>query len=655
MSRFPEGGSFLAPNDDEKRRGLLSRAAQWKINIAAQEFDEKPAPALPRVEQRKRGLPLGAVGVRRSLYGATESTLVDNTKKDEVEQPGSAVLPSVSEQTTATALPSDEHRTNEPAVETEQHDVVQTESQEYGASQQPEQPVALVTAVKSEMPDNRPVQLEAPVQYPESLIPRPRAAELAVDMWVRDKEEQPEGSLYGGETVFDRSHEEQVAQTDTEMTPTELEVTGDTTVPVAETGEEESEDDKDKTATLSVPVSLPPQPPIVHSPVASHNTWPQQPPQSRAPVPPTPNNPPNPASTSNANRMPPPPTPPRSSRRSGGSPPSGGGSAAGFYAGPPTPGMATGNMYASAINPNVMSVPDTQPTTRIEHINGAGGGFLFGFLTARWLDKRKAKKVEKKHLTERREDSRRAAADHAILLNEQHNLQIRAEHDKAERNRELAATKKQLITTEQQREATKMQLQRAEQVRENAARRGEGREPVSERATRLGQGVKARFERFQKIAQEADRTTVEQPEQIEVPQGHEVKKALFAYELDEYGRPVAVSESAIKYGHEFNHERAAERGSAARSRKTGGAALVGTVLAGSRKIGSSIASRGMSSNGFSPSAIPSATTQRSTSAYLKRTARSVLDPLVTSSATTGPLWPYLIALVVIVFCLLVLL
>ena len=139
-------------------------------------------------------------------------------------------------------------------------------------------------------------------------------------------------------------------------------------------------------------------------------------------------------------------------------------------------------------------------------------------------------------------------------------------------------------------------------------------------------------------------------EQLSIPPEHRLEtSAWHSIEVDtRTGRP--VEQPAFAYGHEYYRERAQESGPLSqRNSAAGEVALVAAAQANGGGV-----------NGSAPMAapvnIPSATMQGPPPSRAAAKADApVRGPLASpQKASTGPLWPYLLALLVIVVCLIVL-
>jgi hypothetical protein len=144
--------------------------------------------------------------------------------------------------------------------------------------------------------------------------------------------------------------------------------------------------------------------------------------------------------------------------------------------------------------------------------------------------------------------------------------------------------------------------------------------------------------------------TMDSVEGVTVPPEHKmVSSAWHSIEMDKRtGRP--VESPTFAYGHEYYRERAHEnRPSDQRNAAAGGVALAAAASATDDRLsGQSVAP------GSSKSYTPSTTTQRSAQNRRKNMANTIRGQLA-KGGNTGPIWPYLLALVVILFCLLALL
>ena len=140
--------------------------------------------------------------------------------------------------------------------------------------------------------------------------------------------------------------------------------------------------------------------------------------------------------------------------------------------------------------------------------------------------------------------------------------------------------------------------------------------------------------------QAAERAQPEAPEQLKVPEDHRLEtSAWHTIEVDaKTGR--AVENPAFEYGHEYYRERAHEnRPIEERDMAAGGVAVAASA--------SNVGTR------FSPTPpnIPSATTQGAPKNDYQADATGTGKSSKDDSSTSAPLWPYVVALVVIVVVL----
>jgi hypothetical protein len=147
---------------------------------------------------------------------------------------------------------------------------------------------------------------------------------------------------------------------------------------------------------------------------------------------------------------------------------------------------------------------------------------------------------------------------------------------------------------------------------------------------------------------------LEAPELLAIPREHVLQSSAWhSIEIDKRtGLP--VENPAFAYGQEYYHERAPETRAA--DRRSAVAGEVALVAAAHATSGVNDASAQGERGPVPATAIPSATRQGPPPATqrAKATANNFRDQIRGSSAG-GPLWPYLVALVVILFCLVVLL
>jgi hypothetical protein len=138
-------------------------------------------------------------------------------------------------------------------------------------------------------------------------------------------------------------------------------------------------------------------------------------------------------------------------------------------------------------------------------------------------------------------------------------------------------------------------------------------------------------------------------ENITIPREHAMQNSAWhSIEIDKRtGRP--VEKPTFAYGQEYYRERAHEnRPSDPHSTIAGGVALAGATSPNDN------GAQGAANSATSAPYIPSATTQGPPSAR-KKSASNAIRGRLTKSGSTGPLWPYLVALIVILFCLAILL
>ena len=151
---------------------------------------------------------------------------------------------------------------------------------------------------------------------------------------------------------------------------------------------------------------------------------------------------------------------------------------------------------------------------------------------------------------------------------------------------------------------------------------------------------------------------LEAPERLEIPQEHVLQSSAWhSIEIDKRtGRP--VENPTFMYGREYYRERAHETGPVSRRNAAAGeVALVAAARSGNSSAGGTTAGAVgvQDANASTSTNIPSATTQGPPSRQKAKDAASSVRNHLTAPSATGPIWPYLVALVVILFCLVVLL
>ena len=177
-----------------------------------------------------------------------------------------------------------------------------------------------------------------------------------------------------------------------------------------------------------------------------------------------------------------------------------------------------------------------------------------------------------------------------------------------------------------------------------------------ERVTRRLKGAEQRFEDFRQFATRAvkkpEQAPSEQPQTIKLAENERVEQSAWLTTIvdKDTGRP--VENPAFEYGHEFYRERAHEgRPTALRNAAAGEVALVAAARATATN-GTDTAGNG--GTALPGAVIPSATMQGPPATHqTQNTSADTGRPTI--GRKTGPIWPYLIALVVIFICLIVLL
>ena len=220
---------------------------------------------------------------------------------------------------------------------------------------------------------------------------------------------------------------------------------------------------------------------------------------------------------------------------------------------------------------------------------------------------------------------------------------------------------------EKQQEENRRQLQAAEQ-RSATAEQQLREQRVSERRTT------ERFVTMQETTakQQAEAAKIrevpiakgdvlEEPGRLEIQQEHVLQSSAWhSIEIDKRtGRP--VENPTFMYGREYYRERAHETGPV--SRRNAAAGEVALVAASRGGGGSDGGATGGGSNSAGtqgssapmPAIIPNATTQGPPARQRAKDAASNVRDQLTAPSAAGPIWPYLVALVVILFCLVALL
>lgn len=138
-------------------------------------------------------------------------------------------------------------------------------------------------------------------------------------------------------------------------------------------------------------------------------------------------------------------------------------------------------------------------------------------------------------------------------------------------------------------------------------------------------------------------------ERLDVPENHRLEtSAWHTIEVDaKTGK--AVENPAFTYGHEYYRERAAENTPAGqRNAAAGEVALVAAATTNG-------ATHTQDATNAVPPPVPDASTQGPPSGGIKAKAKSAAGSVAQSASAAGPLWPWLVALAVIVILLVVLL
>lgn len=138
----------------------------------------------------------------------------------------------------------------------------------------------------------------------------------------------------------------------------------------------------------------------------------------------------------------------------------------------------------------------------------------------------------------------------------------------------------------------------------------------------------------------------ENVEQLQIPEDHRLEtSAWHAIEIDnKTGRPVETP--TFEYGHEYYRERAQE-GTPALERN----AAAGEVALVAASGAASAAGAPASSPAVTPAYIPDASRQGSPPGGAREKAKSALSSVTKSSSSAGPIWPWVVALVVVIVLL----
>jgi hypothetical protein len=240
------------------------------------------------------------------------------------------------------------------------------------------------------------------------------------------------------------------------------------------------------------------------------------------------------------------------------------------------------------------------------------------------------------------------------------------EHFKHKRREKRAEKrfKKQTKQLEQARQDYKFGMQEQDRQQAEAVRQSTATERRFMAATQRANRTQA--ERLQNSRNPEQAKQIPMPAQLEqgeqpaIPEDHRLESSAWhSIEIDSRtGKP--VENPTFSYGHEYYRERAPENTPIAqRNAAAGEVALVAAASAGASAAGDGAAVQqpatqipDASVRGQTPNR-PKASS--SDNANLKENAKSALDSFKDSSANTGPLWPWLLALGVIFILLVVLL
>jgi hypothetical protein len=231
------------------------------------------------------------------------------------------------------------------------------------------------------------------------------------------------------------------------------------------------------------------------------------------------------------------------------------------------------------------------------------------------------------------------------------------EHFKHKRREKRQEKKYQQLTKKLDKTQTENRFAVNEQIRKQDIT--EHRLRTTER--RLAEANRTNKEALLKSAQteqlqEKKTPVVDNPEQgFKVPEGQRlVKEGAFLAQIDKKTGKV-VEKPSFEYGHEYYRERAHEGMPAAqRTMAAGEVALAAAAMSQSGKKPSSDASStsgGANGSAWSAPTIPNATTQGPP----PRTKGASAPTLSNNDTPEKPLWPWVVALVVIVICLVALL
>jgi len=235
-------------------------------------------------------------------------------------------------------------------------------------------------------------------------------------------------------------------------------------------------------------------------------------------------------------------------------------------------------------------------------------------------------------------DGQRRGVGFGLLVAGYEHFKHKRREKKAEKR--YQAQGKKLEKTQQEHRFALEEQQRQRNVVERRLSSAERQLHGAEREQRLDS--QARIEK-RPISAPEQATPVEQ--QPNIPPEHRLESSAWhTIEVDaKTGRPVEAP--TFQYGHEYYRERAQENAPVEqRNAVTGGVALVGTTQSGDTPSGAIPASL--------PSDLPDATMQGPPpSASQEATPKPVSKSFSNTSQSSAPLWPWLLALVVIVISL----
>jgi len=264
-------------------------------------------------------------------------------------------------------------------------------------------------------------------------------------------------------------------------------------------------------------------------------------------------------------------------------------------------------------------------------------GFVSGLLVAGLWARHRGKKLRRqfdKQFKKQGKELQQARGDQRFNVAEQAKRQ-------ATNNRELAAVRTQLAGTERQLNQQQLAGRQAERVAQQLERTGRQSEQALAQQERAAREITRSRQSQEQNAGEL----------LEVPPEHRLEtSAWHTIEVDaRTGKP--VEQPTFAYGQEYYRERAHEVAALdKRSTVAAEAAIAGAAAADSGGgVAGSAAGQGGAPTPL-PTSIPSASTQGAPRAKLQAKLQSAKDSLV-KPKTTGPVWPFVVALVAIFIAL----